>query len=106
MNTGIEFSSLKDVSGDKRYPLPSKLAKAITVIPHGNADVESMFSHIGLKKTKLHSRLSMKHCQHYSVFNSTWAKLFDTYKNYDRKMQKCNCISCYYVHLTVCLNVV
>ena len=45
---------------NKIYPLPSKLAKAITVIPHGNADVESMFSHIGLKKTKLHSWLSIE----------------------------------------------
>ena len=55
-----KISSLKDVSGDHRYPLLSKLAKAIIVIPHGNADVERMFSLIALNKTKLRSRLSIE----------------------------------------------
>ena len=34
------------------------LAKAVIFVPHGNADVERMFSHIGLNKTKLRSQLS------------------------------------------------
>ena len=33
-----------------RYPLLSKLAKAALIIPHGNADVERMFSQLGLNK--------------------------------------------------------
>ena len=32
-----------------RYPQLSTLAKAILVIPHGNADTERLFSHVGLK---------------------------------------------------------
>jgi len=30
----------------------TKLAKAILVVPHGNADTERLFSHLGLNKTK------------------------------------------------------
>ena len=46
-----------DVSGDIRYPLLGKLAKAILVIPNSNADVERMFSQMGLNKTKLRNSL-------------------------------------------------
>ena len=35
----------------------SKIAKAVLIIPHGNADTERMFSHMGLNKTKLRSSL-------------------------------------------------
>ena len=52
-----EIGKLMDVSGEVRYPLLSKLAKAILVIPHGNADIERMFSRMGLNKTKLRSSL-------------------------------------------------
>ena len=45
------------VSGNIRFPLLSQLAKAILVIPHGNADIERMFSQLGLNKTKLRSSL-------------------------------------------------
>jgi hypothetical protein len=48
-----EVGLLKDISGDIQYPLLSKLAKAVLTIPHGNADIERMFSHLGLNKTKL-----------------------------------------------------
>ena len=37
----------------------SRLAKAVLVIPHGNADTERLFSHIGLNKTKHRSCLSI-----------------------------------------------
>ena len=30
----------------------TRLAKALLVIPHGNADTERLFSHLGLNKTK------------------------------------------------------
>ena len=33
-----------------RYPLLTKLAKAVLIVPHGNADIERMFSHMGLNK--------------------------------------------------------
>ena len=59
------------ISGDKKYPLISKLAKAILIIPHGNADIERMFSHLGLNKTKQTIRtketLSALLCLQYKV---------------------------------------
>lgn len=53
------IESIKDIarSDVSRYPLLSKLAKAILIIPHGNADIERMFSQLGLNKTKLRNRL-------------------------------------------------
>ena len=50
---------LKDASGMQLYPLLAKLAKAVLIIPHGNADVERMFSHMGLTKTKLRNCLNV-----------------------------------------------
>ena len=52
-----QVGKITDVSGRIRYPLLSKLAKAILVIPHSNADVERMFSQMGLNKTKLRNSL-------------------------------------------------
>ena len=43
-------SEIQDISGPKRYPILTKLAKAI--IPHGNANNKRLFSHVGLNKTK------------------------------------------------------
>ena len=51
-------SAITDIAGDIKYRLLSMLAKAILIIPHGNADIERMFSHVGLNKTKLRNRLS------------------------------------------------
>ncbi len=46
-------SQIRDISGSEyRYPTLTKLAKAILIIPHGNADTERLFSHLGLNKTK------------------------------------------------------
>ena len=45
-------SEIQDISGQKRYPILTKLAKAVLIIPHGNADTERLFSHVGLNKTK------------------------------------------------------
>ena len=53
-----KVSTVTDIAGDVRYPLLSKLAKAILIIPHGNADIERMFSHLGLNKTKLRNSLA------------------------------------------------
>ena len=51
---------MKDLSDSAlRYPLPTKLAKAILIIPHGNADTERLFSHLDLNKTKLRNSLSI-----------------------------------------------
>lgn len=51
---------LRDITGSNfKYPVLSRLAKAILVIPHGNADTERLFSHMGLNKTKHRSCLSI-----------------------------------------------
>ena len=47
-----QIGKITDLSSEICYPLLSKLAKAILVIPHSNADVERMFSQMGLNKTK------------------------------------------------------
>ena len=48
-----EVSQIQDLSGvEYRYPTLTRLTKAILVIPHGNADTERLFSHLGLNKTK------------------------------------------------------
>ena len=51
---------IRDISGEFRYPLLSRLAKAVLIIPRGNADVERLFSRVGLTKTKLRNSLSNK----------------------------------------------
>ena len=52
-------SQVKDLSDSAlRYPLLTKLAKVI-LIPHGNADTERLFSHLGLNKTKVRNSLSI-----------------------------------------------
>ena len=53
-------SQVKDLSdSDLRYPLLTRFVKAILIIPHGNADTERLFSHIGLNKTKHRNSLSI-----------------------------------------------
>ena len=42
-----------------RYPPLTKLAKAVLIIPHGNVDVERIFSHMGLNKTKVRNSLNV-----------------------------------------------
>ena len=51
------IGQLKDTDAKVRYPLLTRLAKSVLIIPHGNADVERMFSHLGLNKTKLRNSL-------------------------------------------------
>ena len=47
------ISQIKDcLETEYRYSTLAKLAKAILVIPHGNANNERLFSHIGLNKMK------------------------------------------------------
>ena len=47
-------SKLEDpVSGDLRYSVLPRLAKALLILPHGNADTERVFSKMNLIKTKL-----------------------------------------------------
>ena len=51
------ISQIKDcLETEYRYSTLAKLAKAILVIPHGNADTERLFSHIDLNKTKHRNR--------------------------------------------------
>ena len=52
-------SKIQNLTRAMRYPMLSALAKAILVIPHGNADTERLFSHVGLNKTKLRKSLSV-----------------------------------------------
>ena len=54
-------SEIKDLSGhDYRFPILTKLAKAVIIVPHGNADTERLFSHVGLNKTKHQNSLSLE----------------------------------------------
>ena len=54
-----KIGQLKDTCGKLRYPLLTRLAKSVLIIPHGNADVERMFSHMGLNKTKVQNSLGV-----------------------------------------------
>ena len=54
-----KVGQLKDDSGQLKYSLLTKLAESILIIPHGNADVERLFSHMGLNKTKLRNSLGV-----------------------------------------------
>ena len=52
---------IKDISGQEcRFPTLTKLAKAIIIITHGNADTERLCSHVGLNKTKHRNSLSLE----------------------------------------------
>ena len=53
-----KIGMIRDISGEFRYPLLSRLAKTVLINPHGNADVERLFSRVGLTKTKLRNSLS------------------------------------------------
>ena len=55
----FKVGTVTDIAGDVKYPLLSRLAKSILIIPHGNADIERMFSKVGLNKTKLRNGLSI-----------------------------------------------
>ena len=46
-----KISQLQDPTGQPRYPVLTRLAKSILIIPHGNADIERSFSKMGLNKT-------------------------------------------------------
>ena len=48
-----KISQILDSDGKICYPLLTKLAKVVLIIPHGNADVERIFSHMGLNKTRV-----------------------------------------------------
>ena len=58
-----------------RYSKYAKLTKAILVIPHGNADTERLFSHIGLNKTKHRNILGI------SILNSLLTVQFNVPHN-------------------------
>ena len=54
------ISQIKDcLETEYHYSTTTKLAKATLVIPHGNADTERLFSHIGLNKMKHRNRLGI-----------------------------------------------
>ena len=48
------------VSGELRYSMLSHLAKALLILPHGNADTERVFSKMNLIKTKLRNCIGNK----------------------------------------------
>ena len=54
------ISQIKDyLETEYRYSTLAKLAKAILVIPHDNADTKHLFSNIGLYKMKHRNRLAI-----------------------------------------------
>ena len=66
------ISQIKDcLETEYRYSTLAKLAKAILVILHGNADTERLFNHIGLNKTKHRNRLGI------STINSLFTMQFN-----------------------------
>ena len=55
------INKLEDpVSGNLHYCLLSHLAKALLILPHGNADTEHVFSKMNLIKAKLHNCIGNK----------------------------------------------
>ena len=57
-NAGIDTESFwSKVSHTGKYPLVSKLAKALLTIPVSNADCERIFSMVTLKKTEKRNKL-------------------------------------------------
>ena len=58
-NIGMQSAKSKTAWTEYRYSTLAKLAKSIPVIPHGNADTERLFSHIGLYKMKHRNRLGI-----------------------------------------------
>ena len=52
------ISQIKDcLETEGHYSTLAKLAKAILVTPHGNADTERLFSHIGLKRNEAQKQI-------------------------------------------------
>ena len=63
---------------ENRYPILTRLAKSILIIPHGNTYTKRLFSHVGLNKTKhrnclglftLNALLSVQFNEHQPWFN-------------------------------------
>ena len=55
------ISKLEDpVCGDLRYSLLFRIAKALLILPNGNADTERVFSKLNLIKTKLRNCIGNK----------------------------------------------
>ena len=48
---------IRNVSGSLKFPAIGKLTKALLAIPHSNADVERIFSHVTLIKVKQRNKL-------------------------------------------------
>lgn len=55
---------IKDSEGISRFPILFKLVQGLLVLPHGNADVERVFSHVSLIKNDKRNSL------HHSTLNS------------------------------------
>ena len=85
-----KVGAVQDLSGQNRYPTLTKLAKAILEIPHGNADTERLFSHVGLNKTKHRSSLGLP------IFNAFLSAQFNmqvpcyNYKPAQSLLKQCN----------------
>lgn len=53
-----EVAEYKDATGENPYKDISDLALTVLSLPHSNADVERVFSHMNIVKTKLRNRMS------------------------------------------------
>ena len=73
------ISQIKDsLETEYRYSTLAKLAKAILVQPHGNADTQRLFGNIGLNKTKHRNSLGIQSSSNEFKPNT---ELFKTYVN-------------------------
>ena len=55
-----EISSYSDATGENPFSDLADLALTVLTLPHSNADVERIFSHMNIVKSKLRNRLSIK----------------------------------------------
>lgn len=56
----VEISSYTDATGENPFSDLADLALTVLTLPHSNADVERIFSHMNIVKSKLRNRMSIK----------------------------------------------
>jgi hypothetical protein len=74
-----EVGSMQDDVGELRFPILTKLAKGLLSLPHGNADVERIFSHVTLIRTDKRNMLG------HDTVNSILHSKFNEVPCYDFK---------------------
>lgn len=55
-----EIASYRDATGENPFSDLAALALTVLTLPHSNADVERIFSHMNIVKSKLRNRLCIK----------------------------------------------